>query len=60
MEEILLARVSIMEHTKEQVSVSGVINCPVCNVENSLNFAISSNGHIHARCDTKGCVIWME
>jgi len=60
MEELLLARISIMNHTKDQVSVSGVIDCPVCKKENSLNFAVSSNGHIHAKCDTDGCVRWME
>ena len=47
MEEILLARVAIMEHTKEQLSVSGVIYCPICKCFNSLNFAVQSNGHVH-------------
>jgi len=33
--------------------------CPVC--EGTLRYAVASyNGHIHAKCDTNGCVQWME
>lgn len=39
----------------------GRIDCPVCCAAKSLNFSRSSyNGHIHAKCDTDGCVCWME
>ena len=39
----------------------GVIDCPVCESQESLSFSRSGyNGHIHARCSTIGCVSWME
>lgn len=39
----------------------GTIDCPVCEKKRTLNFSrFSYNGHIHARCDTPGCVAWME
>jgi hypothetical protein len=38
---------------------SGVIECPNCN--GKLHYSRSGyNGHIHARCETKSCVSWME
>lgn len=44
--------------TKQQ---AGAIDCPVCSTPKALRFTVSSyNGHIHAACDTKGCVSWME
>lgn len=40
---------------------SGVIDCPVCGVEKSLQFSRAGcNGHIHASCNTQDCVRWME
>jgi len=42
-------------------SASGVIDCPVCNSEESLRYSRAGyNGHIHASCSTEGCVSWME
>jgi hypothetical protein len=42
------------------VSGGGSIRCPVCN-DGKLRYSRSSyNGHIHARCQTIGCVEWME
>lgn len=36
------------------------IDCPVCNA-GTIKYSISSiNGHIHAACNTNGCVRWME
>ncbi len=33
--------------------------CPIC--EGKIRYAVSNyNGHIHAKCDTAGCVLWME
>ena len=33
--------------------------CPVC--EGTLRYAVADyNGHIHAKCETNGCVQWME
>ena len=60
MEEILEARRKIIEHTKGQCNVSGVIDCPICGEINALNFAIQNNQYVHAACETEGCVAWME
>lgn len=39
--------------------VRGAIACPEC--QQVLYFRRSAyNGHIHAHCETKGCVSWME
>lgn len=38
---------------------SGTIECPNCKGQVSFSRA-SSNGHIHARCNTPGCASWME
>lgn len=39
----------------------GAIDCPVCGEKQSLRFLRSGyNGHIHAQCNTQGCVSWME
>ena len=36
-----------------------VINCPVCG--GNLHLSQSSlNGHVHGRCETDGCIHWME
>lgn len=35
------------------------IECPVC--KGRLHLSISGyNGHVHGRCETSGCVAWME
>jgi hypothetical protein len=45
---------------KPECNVAGDIQCPVCTT-GKLHYRISNyNGHIHAQCDTKGCVRWME
>jgi len=38
---------------------SGIIECPVCLKRMGFTVA-KSNGHVHARCETKGCLVWME
>jgi hypothetical protein len=41
-------------------SAREVIDCPVCKTGN-LHLSIAAlNGHVHAQCETKGCVSWME
>lgn len=37
----------------------GVETCPVCNGRLHLSHA-SINGHVHGKCETEGCVAWME
>lgn len=36
----------------------GEVVCPVCG--GVLHVRHHGNGHVHARCETKGCVAWME
>jgi hypothetical protein len=43
------------------VHAAGRINCPICGLVHGLHFRrAGSNGHIGARCETQGCVAWME
>ena len=36
-----------------------IVECPAC--KGRLHLAISRrNGHVHGRCETEGCVSWME
>ncbi len=38
---------------------SGTVPCPVC--KNTLHFTVSSyNGHTSGRCETDGCIYWIE
>lgn len=38
---------------------NGQVACPVC--QQQLRYSVADyNGHIHAACETKGCVQWME
>lgn len=40
-------------------SAVDVVECPVCG--GRLHVSISGrNGHVHGRCETAGCVQWME
>lgn len=36
-----------------------IITCPVCSAKLHLSQA-SYNGHVHARCETEGCVSFLE
>jgi hypothetical protein len=63
-EDVGKARAAIVAHLgpwKKGVGGRGRIDCPVCNQRLSLAFSQAGmNGHIHARCDTQGCVAWIE
>lgn len=65
-QDMALARNAIVAHLggkwqRGMPSASGVIDCPVCETKQSLQFSRAGrNGHIHARCSTIGCVNWME
>lgn len=37
----------------------GVIECPNCKGKLHVSHA-ACNGHVHAKCETEGCVAWME
>lgn len=36
------------------------IPCPACQTGRLYYRVASVNGHMHAKCDTEGCVSWME
>jgi hypothetical protein len=40
-------------------SFGEVIECPACKGRLHLSIA-AYNGHVHAHCETDGCVSWME
>lgn len=40
-------------------SWAGVEECPVCKGKLHLSHA-AYNGHVHGKCETEGCVSWME
>lgn len=37
----------------------GIIECPICKGKLYLSQS-AYNGHVHAKCETRGCVSWME
>lgn len=37
----------------------GIVECPICKGKLHLSHA-SINGHVWGRCETSGCVNWME
>lgn len=37
----------------------GIETCPVCGGKLHLSHA-AFNGHVHGRCETEGCMSWME
>ena len=40
-------------------SISEVVECPACKGKLHLSIA-AYNGHVHGKCETEGCVSWME
>ncbi len=39
---------------------AATIVCPVCG-HGALHYSVASyNGHMHGRCETEGCVAWMQ
>lgn len=40
-------------------SASEVVECPACGGRLHLSIA-AYNGHVHGKCETDGCVSWME
>lgn len=44
---------------KNRVTKRGVIECPVCKGRLHLSQA-AYNGHVWGKCETNGCVEWME
>lgn len=44
---------------KNRVAKHEVIECPECKGRLHLSQA-AYNGHVHGKCETEGCVSWME
>lgn len=60
-EGLFTARAAIVKRIAANGKSDGVMDCPVCGKLLSLHYSqASSNGHIHARCESAGCVAWME
>jgi hypothetical protein len=57
-EKNVTARAAIVAHAKDHPE-DNTIPCPACKT-GVLCYAVHSNGHIHAKCSTDGCVCWME
>jgi len=56
---IIEARPAIEAKIKETDKWSGEIECPVCGKQLCYN-KVKSNGHIHGKCETEGCLRWRE
>lgn len=39
---------------------AGAVDCPKCRIPKALWFRVHSNDHVHASCQTKDCLRWME
>lgn len=65
-DDTVKARTAIVNHLGRWKKGTGMnghgsIQCPVCKGIDSLRFSRAGwNGHIHAHCQTAGCVSWME
>jgi len=57
-ERIVKARAAILAAGAKPRS-AGQLRCLVCE-RGTLAWSMASNGHVHARCTTSGCVSWME
>lgn len=44
---------------KQPIGKAEVIDCPACKGRLHLSQA-AYNGHVHGKCETQGCVSWME
>lgn len=56
---MVVAPVVNLWRRKEPIGKVEVIECPQCKGRLHLSQA-AYNGHVHAKCETDGCVSWME
>lgn len=57
--EAVMAGIADWRKAHKGRSASEVVECPAC--KGRLHLSISAhNGHVHGKCETKGCVSWME
>lgn len=61
MERLRLVGPLVVEIKREHkgLSWSGTRECPVCKGVLHLSHS-AYNGHVHVRCETEGCLAWME
>jgi len=55
-------QLDVMEKVKKEhegESWQGVVECPVCKGKLHVSHA-EYNGHVHGKCETEGCLAWME
>lgn len=58
-EFMITAKRRIRQQKEADHCRGGIIECPKCS--GKLHYSIaSSNGHVHARCETPHCLAWME
>lgn len=60
---VMLAREAIVRHAgphRKGIGVAGAVTpCPVCGTS-ELRYHRAGNSHIRARCQSAGCVSWIE
>jgi len=56
--DIAVALAFIQEDSKGRRGVKGSISCPRCGKK--LNYSVAKNGHRWGKCETEGCLCWME
>jgi hypothetical protein len=58
-ERFVRAIEAIQAHAAGRRGIEGTISCPSCQA--SLHYGIAAyNGHVHARCETPGCVDFIQ
>ncbi len=55
----VMPAVSAWRNKKRPYAKSGSIPCPICTKPLHLSQA-GENGHVWGKCETEGCVSWME
>ena len=59
MERLVVVMTSISSWVKEHRGEYGIIDCPACKGRLHVSVA-RENGHVHAKCETPGCVSLMQ
>lgn len=58
---LLAAMEKIKEKEGKRRGVQGEIDCPKCGGADALHYTISAyNGHCWGKCETDGCLSWMQ
>lgn len=57
--ELTLPLISKIKQEHAGTSWEGTVECPVCAGKLRISHA-AYNGHVHGRCETDGCLAWME